>query len=63
MSSFKLSESLKSVAQGLLEIFEDVYPKGGGAQCALPLGWDAVLRHHFWARNWTSDENHFLVSS
>ena len=37
ISSFKLSESFKSVAQGLLEIFEVVYlGGGGGAECPPP---------------------------
>ena len=33
ISSFKLSESFKSVAQGVLEIFEEVYL---GEKCAPP---------------------------
>ena len=37
-----MSESFKSVAQGVPEIFEEVYlGGGGGAQCAPP-GWDRV---------------------
>ena len=43
-----------------------------GAQCAPPPPWFLEpkkslvwigLRHHYRARNWTFDENHFLVSS
>ena len=38
ISSFKFAESFKSVAQGVLEIFEQVYMGGGGgAQCVLVL--------------------------
>ena len=39
-NSFKLSESFKSVAQGVPEIFEEVYL--GGHNVPPPPGWDRV---------------------
>ena len=39
MSSFKLSECLKSVAEGVLEIFQEVYLGGGGGGTMCPLPW------------------------
>ena len=45
---FKFSESLKSVAQGVLEIFEEVY-LGWGTMCPPPSlpGWCWVKRRYF----------------
>ena len=40
-NSFKLSESFKSVAQGVPEIFEEVY-LGGRHNVPPPPGWDRV---------------------
>ena len=44
LNSFKLSESFKTVAEGVLEIFEEVYLGGGGGTIPPPPlpGWDRV---------------------
>ena len=51
ISSFKLSESFKSAAEGVLKIFEGVYVAGGGGggQCAplVGIGLNWVLRMLF----------------
>ena len=39
-----------------------LYHRGARGRHFFPLGEYGPLRHHYRARNWTFDENHFLVS-